>query len=147
MASTYEISGTFRAIGDSATLSGGSFSGSFTLDDGFFPCTTECSDYLYDAAYAIDIFNASGSKVTTLANTPGSESYLQIATTCADIHGGLRLFFRNSRSSCLQLVMPLTFGGTGSIDFEGANYALVQGNGYAHIEDASVKVVTAGCAD
>jgi hypothetical protein len=145
---TYTVSGTFRTQsgGLYATLSGGSFSGSFTLADDYFPRPAENSAYLYDAPFSIDIFSASGTKVTTLANTPAQATYLQVANTYASTYGGLRLFFRVSSTDYLQLVVPMDFTGTGSINASNANYALVLGDDYAYLSSGTISAVQAASA-
>lgn len=139
---TYFVSGTFATRTDSfyATLSGGSFRGQFQVENGTFPLAAQKNLYLYDAFYTLDLFDKKGATVAQLRNTPSTDTYLQVATTHVDIYGGLRLYFRNSSTSYLQLVMPLTFDGVGAINGSSNSYALVTGDDYASIQSANVSL-------
>lgn len=145
----FSIQGTFETLSGSPyeVLSGGSFEGSFILPDSYFqfaPLPPGTNDYLYNAPFHIDIFNAAGTKVTTLENQlfpPDSGIYIQLANTDLDIYGGLRIFFRVSATDYLQLVMPLDFSGAGDIAPVQTNYALVLGDDYAYIRTGRVNSV------
>lgn len=141
-AATYIVSGTFQSQtgAEYALLSGGSFSGSFVVADGYFPRPAGSSAYLYDAPYSIDLFNSAGQQVAKLANTASQGTYLQIANTHAEIYGGLRIFFRDSSTDYLQLVVPLDFTGTGAIAPVMTNYALVLGSNYAYLQSGKVSL-------
>ncbi|WP_213775399.1 PEP-CTERM sorting domain-containing protein [Bradyrhizobium sp. dw_78] len=139
---TYDVSGSFQDIPGSSyysALSGGSFSGSFVAPSGTFPLGTNSYDYLYN--YNINIYAANGSLLSTLSSsTPGA--YLMISTAYLDIYGGEQIDFQVNGVDYLQLIVPTTFNGTGSIiSGNDHSYAEAGDGNYAYLATGIITAV------
>lgn len=138
---TYDVSGTFEQLpgSDYSTLSGGSFSGGFEAPGTTFPLPSSSYDYLYD--FSVNIYTSTGALFSTLSSTtPGA--YLMISTDYLNIYGGEQITFMVNGTDYLQLVVPTTFNGTGSIiPGDNSSYALVGGGNYAYLSSGTVSAV------
>jgi hypothetical protein len=136
---TYTVSGTFQNLSGPyySALSGGSFTGTFLAPSNTFPLAPATYDYLHN--YQINIYTANGSLFSTLSGaTPGS--YLAISDNYLDIYGGEQITFVTNGTNYLQLVVPVTFNGTGSIiPGVDTSYAEV-GPNYAYLATGNVAV-------
>lgn len=137
----YDVSGTFEQLpgGDYSTLSGGSFSGTFEAPSTTFPLPSSSYDYLYD--FSINIYTSTGALFSTLSSaTPGA--YLMISTDYLDIYGGEQISFMVNGTDYLQLVVPTTFNGTGSIiPGDNSSYALIGNDNYAYLSTGTISAV------
>ena len=136
---TYDVSGTFQKLNGSyySALSGGSFTGTFVASSTTFPLAASTYDYLHN--FQINLYTASGSLFSTLSSAT-SGSYLAISDNNLGIYGGEQISFVANGTNYLQLVVPVTFNGTGSI-LPGVNtsYAEVGAN-YAYLATGNVLV-------
>jgi hypothetical protein len=136
---TYTVSGTFEQLSGSyyAALSGGSFAGTFVAPSDTFPLAPQTYDDLHN--YQVNIYTANGTLFSTL-NSSTSGAYLAISNTYSDIYGGERITFVTNGTNYLQLVVPLTFNGTGSI-IPGVNTSYAEvGPSYAYLATGNIVV-------
>ncbi len=136
----YTVSGTFENLSGSyySALSGGSFTGTFLAPSNTFPLAPSTYDYLHN--FSVNLYTANGSLFSTLSSST-SGSYLAISDNYLDIYGGEQITFVANGTNYLQLVVPVTFNGTGSI-MPGldTSYAEV-GTNYAYLATGQVAAV------
>jgi len=136
---TYDVSGTFENLSgsDYSALSRGSFTGTFVAPSNTFPLAASTYDYLHN--FQINLYTANGSLFSTLSSsTPGS--YLDISDNNLGIYGGEQIAFVANGTNYLQLIVPVTFNGTGSI-IPGVNTSYAEvGTNYAYLATGSVLV-------
>jgi hypothetical protein len=136
---TYNVSGTFETLNGSyyLALSGGSFTGTFLAPGNTFPLAPSTYDYLHN--FQINLYTASGSLFSTLSSVT-SGSYLAISDNNLGIYGGEQITFVANGTNYLQLVVPVTFNGTGSI-IPGLNTSYAEvGTNYAYLATGNVAV-------
>lgn len=136
---TYDVSGTFENLSGSyySALSRGSFTGTFVAPSNTFPLGSSTYDYLHN--FQINLYTANGSLFSTLSSSTAG-SYLDISNNNLGTYGGEQIAFVANGTNYLQLIVPVTFNGTGSI-IPGVNtsYAEVGAN-YAYLATGSVLV-------
>ena len=137
---TYTVSGTFENLSGSyySALSGGSFTGTFLAQSNTFPLAPSTYDYLHN--FPVNLYTANGSLFSTLSSST-SGSYLAISDNYLNLYGGEQITFVANGTNYLQLVVPATFNGTGSI-IPGldTSYAEV-GTNYAYLATGHVAAV------
>jgi hypothetical protein len=141
---TYDVAGTFETSGgsDYADLSGGSFSGTFSVPSGTFPLSS--STYETFSSFTLNIYNAADQLVQTLSGaTPGAD--LAITNDYIGNYGGEQIFFDVNGTDYLQLNLPTSFNGSGSILSGGTNYSYAEiGSGnYASLATGTVSPLAA----
>jgi hypothetical protein len=139
---TYDTSGTFATIAGStyySALSGGSFSGSFETPSGIFPLAASTyHTYENVSDFDISLYTSTGVLFATLSGaTPNS--YLYITNTTIANYGGEVLDFVVDGTEDLQLIVPTTFTGTGSVEQSNSN-AQYNGN-YANVAAGTISAV------
>jgi hypothetical protein len=140
---TYDVAGTFQTLNgsDYAELSGGSFSGSFVAPTGTFPLTG--TTYQTFSNFSLNIYNAADQLVQTLSSaTQGA--YVYVTNDAPSYGGGEQINFYINGTDYLQLNVPLTFNGTGSILPTNANnysYAQIGSGNYAYLQTGTVSAV------
>jgi hypothetical protein len=137
---TYNVSGTFENLSGSyySALSGGSFTGTFLAPSNTFPLAPSTYDYLHN--FQINLYTANGSLFSTLSSIT-SGSYLAISDNNLGIYGGEQITFVANGTNYLQLVVPVTFNGTGSI-IPGLNTSYSEvGTNYAYLATGNVAVI------
>jgi hypothetical protein len=137
---TYDVSGTFKRLSGSyySALSGGSFTGTFLAPSNTFPLAPSTYDYLHN--FQINLYTANGSLFSTLSSST-SGSYLAISDNYLNIYGGEQITFVANGTNYLQLVVPVTFNGTGHIiPGVSTSYAEV-GTNYAYLATGNVAAV------
>jgi len=137
---TYDVSGTFENLSgsDYSALSGGSFRGTFLAPSNTFPLAPSTYDYLDN--FQINLYTANGNLFSTLSSST-SGSYLEISDNYLDIYGGEQITFVANGTNYLQLIVPVTFNGTGSI-IPGVDTSYAEaGPNYAYLATGNVAVV------
>ena len=137
---TYDVSGTFKKLSGSyySALSGGSFTGTFLAPSHTFPLAPSTYDYLHN--FQISLYTANGSLFSTLSSST-SGSYLAISDNYLNIYGGEQITFVANGTNYLQLIVPVTFNGTGSI-IPGVNTSYAEvGPNYAYLATGNVAAV------
>src|ERR1700761_7423519 len=84
---TYDVSGTFQKLtgSDYSALSGGSFSGTFTVPKGTFPLPSNTYDIFY--SFTLNIYTSTGALFSILSSTtPGAN--LVITNDYESYYGG-----------------------------------------------------------
>lgn len=136
---TYDVSGRFENRSGSyySALSGGSFTGTFVAPSNTFPLAPSTYKYLHN--FQINLYTANGSLFSRLSSST-SGSYLEISDNNLGIYGGEQITFLANGTNFLQLIVPVTFNGTGSI-IPGlhTSYAEV-GTNYAYLATGNVAV-------
>jgi hypothetical protein len=140
---TYDVAGTFQQITGStyySALSGGSFTGSFQSPSGTFPLSDSTYDTLHD--FDINFYTSTGALYATLNGATGG-SYLAITNTTTGTYGGEVFDFVASGTEYLQLLVPTTFDGTGSIIpvSENPNSTAQYNGNYADVESGTIAAV------
>lgn len=123
---TYDVAGTFETLGgsDYADLSGGSFSGTFSVPNGTFPLSTNY--YETFSSFTLDIYNAADQLVQTLSGaTPGAHLVITDDAT-STYGGGEQIVFDVNGTDYLQLNLSTSFDGSGSILSGGTNYSYAE---------------------
>ena len=132
----FTFSGTFKpATSASFTqmLGTGSFDGSFTLAGNAFP-TTGTTNF---QAFTLNLRDSTGAiRLSLTKGQNGASGY--IGTDNVAIYGGTRIYFYDTVTDYLQLVVPTGFGGTGAVLANGYSYAQIAPQNQATVAAGNV---------
>jgi hypothetical protein len=137
---TYDVAGTFENLSGSYydVLSGGSFSGSFSVPTGTFPLSGIQYETFSD--FNLSIYNAAGQLEQTLIG--GTNGAYIFVTNDNPSTGGEQINFYENGTDYLQLNLPTSFDGNGSILPSGQNYSYAEiGANYAYLATGTVSAV------
>jgi hypothetical protein len=135
---TYDVAGTFETLtgSDYADLSGGSFSGTFTVPSGTFPLSG--NEYSTFSNFTLNIYNVAHQPVQTLTGTtPGAD--LVITNDYTSYYGGgEQVLFDVNGTDYLQLNLSTSFNGSGSILPDDYSYAEIGPGNYAYLATGTI---------
>src|ERR1700733_10914300 len=140
---TYDVSGTFETLTGSsyAELSGGSFSGAFSVPGDTFPLSG--NKYETFNNFSLNIYSSADLLVQTLSGTTPGATLVITNEYTSYYGGGEQIDFNVNGTDYLQLNLSTSFDGTGSILSGGTNdsYAEIGSGNYAYLATGTVSAV------
>ena len=136
---TYGVAGTFETLSGSyyADLSGGSFSGTFLVPSATFPLSG--NKYETFSNFTLNVYNAANQLVSTLSGTTPGATLVITNEYTSYYGGGEQILFDVNGTDYLQLNLPTSFNGSGSILPTGDySYAEIGSGNYAYLATGTV---------
>lgn len=132
----FTFSGTFKPATTASftqMLGSGSFDGSFTLAGTGFP-TSGTTNF---QAFTLNLRDSTGTvRLTLTKGQNGAAGY--ISPNYVQYYGGTIIYFYDTTTDYLQLVVPTGFGGTGAVLANGSSYAQIAPQNQATVAAGTV---------
>ncbi len=135
----FTFSGTFRPATTASftqMLGSGSFDGSFTLAGNGFPASGTTNFQ----SFTLTLRDSTGaSRLSLTKGLNGASGYTSY--DYASLYGGTRIYFYDTTTDYLQLVVPSNFSGTGAVLTNGYSYAQIAPQNQATVAAGTVTAV------